>query len=96
MATTKNVERKGGRLHYRGYSFPGYNKPTKSPLKNKSNMVLAKKGDQIKIVHFGDPNLSIKKNNKEAKASYCARSAGISTAKDVFSANYWSRKAWGC
>jgi len=96
MATTKDVKRKNGKLEYRGNTFSGYNKPRDSWLDGKSKAVLAKKGDEVKIVHFGDPDMSIKKNNKSAKRSYCARSAGIKGANDKFSANYWSRKAWGC
>ena len=49
-----------------------------------------------KTVHFGDPELSIKKTNPERKASYCARSSGIKGADDPFSANYQSRKKWDC
>ncbi len=49
-----------------------------------------------KTVHFGDPNLSIKKTLADHKKSYCARSAGIKGADDPFSANYQSRKMWKC
>ena len=34
--------------------------------------------------------------NKPRKASYCARSGGISGKSSKLSANYWSRKAWDC
>jgi hypothetical protein len=57
---------------------------------------LAKQGDKIKVVHFGDPNMSIKKNQPARKKSYCARSGGIKGTSNKFSANYWSRKAWDC
>jgi hypothetical protein len=41
--------------------------------------------------------MSIKKNNPARKRSYCARSGGIKTkGQKTLSANYWSRKAWGC
>jgi len=59
-------------------------------------MVLAKKGDQVRLIHFGDPNLKIKKNIPARKRSYCARSGGIKGASDKLSANYWSRRAWDC
>ncbi len=58
MATTKDVKRlPSGRLSYRGETFSGYNKQKRTPGKNKKFAVLAKKGDQIKIVRYGDPNL---------------------------------------
>ena len=51
MADTKDVKRsEGGRLTYRGESFPGYNKPVRTSGGNKKFKVLAKKGDQVKIV----------------------------------------------
>ena len=63
MADTSDVTRtKSGRLVYRGESFPGYNQQKRTPGKNKKFAVLAKKGDQVKIVRYGDPNMSIKKN----------------------------------
>jgi hypothetical protein len=58
--------------------------------------VLAVKGDTVKKINFGDPNMSIKKDNAAAKESYCARSGGIKGANDILSANYWSRRAWDC
>ena len=66
MATTKDVTRSpSGRLSYRGESFPGYNKQKRTPGKNKKFAVLAKKGDQVKIVRYGDPKMSIKKINQK-------------------------------
>jgi len=78
------------------YGFQSFNKPKRTPGKNKKFAVLAKKGDKIKLVRFGDPDMKIKSHIKERKSSYCGRSAGIKGTKDLFSANYWSRKAWKC
>ena len=62
MATTKDVKRlPSGRISYRGKTFAGYNKPKRTPGKAKKSAVLAKKGTQVKLVRFGDPNMSIKK-----------------------------------
>mgnify|MGYP006448043307 CR=1 FL=1 len=72
------------------------NQPRKSTRDNKSKMVKACKDGKEKIVHFGDPDMSIKKDKKARKKSYCARSSGIKGKNDKFSANYWSRKAWDC
>lgn len=72
------------------------NKPRKSTRDDKSKMVKACEGGKEKIVHFGDPNMSIKKDQKSRKKSYCARSGGIKGKDSKLSANYWSRKAWDC
>jgi len=94
MATTQNVKRTpSGRVVYRGESFAGYNKPKRTPSKSKKSAVLAKKGSQIKLVRFGDPNMSIKKDQPANKKSFRARHK-CDTAKDKFSARYWCCKAW--
>jgi len=83
-------------IEYRGERFAGYNKPKRTSDGPKKFAVLAKSGDQVKLVRFGDPNMSIKKSQPERKASYCARSGGIKGTDNKLSANYWSRKAWNC
>ena len=94
MATTKDVERlPSGKLKYRGMIFPGYNKPKSTPGEAKKSAVLAKKGSEIKVVRFGDPNMSIKKDNPERRKSFRARH-NCDTATDKFTARYWSCKAW--
>jgi len=94
MASTKNANRTpSGRVEYRGETFSGYNKPKRTPGKNKKFAVLAKKGDEIKLVRFGDPNMTIKKNIPERRSNFRARH-NCDTAKDKFSARYWSCKKW--
>lgn len=94
MATTKDVKRSpSGRITYRGESFSGFNKPKKTPNGSKKSAVLAKKGPNIKLVRFGDPNMSIKKDQPARRKSFRARHK-CDTAKDKFSARYWSCKAW--
>ena len=94
MATTKDVKRTpSGKITYRGMTFPGFNKPKKTPGGPKKSAVLAKKGSQIKLVRFGDPNMSIKKDQPGRRNSFRARHR-CDTAKDKFSARYWSCKAW--
>ena len=83
-------------IDYRGEKFSGYNKPKRARTKTKKFAVLAKEGTTVKLVRFGDANMSIKKNQPARKRSYCARSAGIKGGKGKMSANYWSRKAWDC
>lgn len=72
------------------------NRPRKASGGAKKSVVKACKDGKEKIVRFGDPDMSIKKDKPGRKASYCARSSGIKGAGDKFSANYWSRKAWDC
>ena len=81
---------------YRGETFSGYNKTKRSSSGWKKSAVLAKKGDKVKLVRFGDASMSIKKDQPARKKSYCARSAGQGNTGNIFSANWWSRKAWGC
>jgi|TARA_X000001388_G_scaffold25071_2_gene17468 hypothetical protein len=94
MATTAQVKRTpSGRLQYRGESFSGYNKPKRSVKGDKKSAVLAKKGNQVKLVRFGDKNMTIKKDQPARRKSFRARH-NCDTAKDKFSARYWSCKAW--
>ena len=58
--------------------------------------VLAVEGNEVRKINFGDPNMTIKKNNPARKKSYCDRSGGIKGKSSKMSANYWSRKAWDC
>jgi hypothetical protein len=94
MATTKDVTRTpSGRIKYRGETFSGFNKPKRTPNKPKKSAALAKKGSEIKIVRFGDPKMSIKKDQPARRSNFRARH-NCDTAKDKFSARYWSCKAW--
>ena len=94
MASTNSVTRTpSGRITYRGESFAGYNKPKRAKTKSKKFAVLAKKGDQIKLVRYGDPNMTIKKDQPARRKSFRARHK-CDTAKDKFSARYWSCKKW--
>jgi len=94
MATTKNVTRlPSGRLKYRDETFAGYNKPKRSKKGSKKSVVLAKKGTEIKMVRFGDAKMTIKKDQPGRRKNFRARHS-CDTAKDKFTARYWSCKAW--
>ena len=94
MATASDVQRTAsGRITYRGESFAGFNKPKRTPNANKKSAVLAKKGSDVKLVRFGDPNMAIKKDQPGRRKNFRARH-NCDTAKDKFSARYWSCKAW--
>lgn len=71
------------------------NKPRRDVRGGKKSVVRACEGGKSKVIRFGDANMTIKKSNPERKKSYCARSAGIN-GHGKLSANYWSRRAWGC
>ena len=46
-------------IEYRGERFEGYNKPKRTPNHpTKSHVVLAKEGDQIKMIRFGEQGAS--------------------------------------
>ena len=94
MATVKNVKRlPSGRLEYRGETFSGYNQPKRSKGGSKKSVVLAKKGDEVKMVRFGDPDMTIKKSQPKRWKSFRARH-NCDTAKDKLTASYWSCEAW--
>lgn len=94
MATIKDAKRtSSGKIQYRGETFSGYNKPKRTPKSAKKSAVLAKVGDEIKIVRFGDQNMTIKKDQPARRKSFRARH-NCDTAKDKFTARYWSCKAW--
>jgi hypothetical protein len=46
-------------VEYRGETFSGYNQPKRTPKHpTKSHVVLAKEGDQIKMIRFGEQGAS--------------------------------------
>ena len=86
-------------ITYRGEQFEGYNKPKRTPSNpKKSHAVLAKEGDTVKLIRFGQQGVSgspAKKNesaaDKARRASFKARHAG-NIAKGKMSAAYWADK----
>ena len=88
---------KDSRLSRAGVS--GYNKPKRTPNhRTKSHVVVAKSGDQIKTIRFGQQGVSgspKKANESEAYAnrrkSFKARHAK-NIAKGKMSAAYWASK----
>ena len=97
MADTSDVRRTpAGRLVYRGESFPGSNPQKRTPGEKKKFAVLAKKGDQVRIVRYGDPNMEIKRDSPDRRRSVRARHNcdAVEKKKDVFAASYWSCKNW--
>ncbi len=81
-------------ITYRGERFSGYNKPKRTPGKNKKFAVLAKKGEQVKLIRFGDPNMTIKKDQPKRRKSFRARHKCDTNPPNKLTARYWSCKKW--
>jgi len=86
-------------INYRGEKFSGYNKPKRTPgHPDKSHAVLAKDGDKIKLIRFGQQGVtgSPRKAGESAAArkrreAFKARHAS-NIAKGKMSAGYWAAK----
>lgn len=86
-------------IEYRGERFQGYNKPKRTPgHPTKSHAVLAKQGDNVKLIRFGQQGVSgsparsgESAADKARRASFKARHAE-NIAKGKMSAAYWSNR----
>ena len=89
-------------ITYRGEQFSGYNKPKRTPKHpNKSHVVLAKEGETIKLIRFGQQGVSGSPAQKGESASDKARRASFKArhasniAKGKMSAAFWAdREKW--
>ena len=85
-------------ITYRGEKFSGYNKPKRtSGHSKKSHAVLAKKGDTVKLIRFGQQGVSgAGKNPKTSGEKARKRSFKARHAKNIkrgnMSAAYWANK----
>jgi len=89
-------------IEYRGEKFSGYNKPKRTPNHpTKSHVVLAKEGNEVKLIRFGQQGVSgspKKENESEAdrkrREAFKARHAA-NIKKGKMSAAYWAnREKW--
>ena len=89
-------------IDYRGEKFSGYNKPKRTPCHpKKSHVVLAKEGDTVKLIRFGQqgvsgspPSSGESEADKSRRAAFKARHAK-NIAKGKMSAAYWAdRSKW--
>ena len=94
---SKVKSKKDSRLAKAGVS--GYNKPKRTPNhKTKSHVVVAKEGDKVKTIRFGQQGVKgAGKNpksakNKARKKSYYARHNAQDSSPSKMSARYWSHK----
>ena len=84
-------------ITYRGEQFEGYNKPKRTPgHPTKSHVVLAKEGETVKLIRFGQqgvsgspPRKGESTADKARRASFKARHAD-NIAKGRMSAAWWS------
>jgi hypothetical protein len=86
-------------ITYRGEQFEGYNKPKRTPSHpTKSHAVLAKEGETIKLIRFGQQGVSgspartgESAADKARRASFKARHAS-NIARGKMSPAYWADK----
>ena len=87
-------------IEYRGEKFAGYNKPKRTPSHpTKSHAVLAKEGETVKLIRFGEqgaktagaPKAGESDKMKKKRASFKARHAK-NIKKGKLSAAYWADK----
>ena len=91
MSKYPGVERlPSGRIKYRGVTFAGFNKPRRSTRPEKKGMVLAKEGNKIKLIHYGDSSMG-HNYSAAARKSFKARH-GKNIKKGKMSAAFWANK----
>jgi len=84
------MTKKDSRLQRAGVS--GYNKPKKTPSHpTKSHVVVAKSGDQVKTIRFGQQGVTGDKKKTDRSDSFKARHAK-NISKGKMSAAYWASK----
>ena len=87
MATDSRLTRAG---------VAGYNKPKRTPSHpTKSHVVVAKEGDQVKTIRFGQQGVTGSPEGSARNEAFKARHAK-NIAKGKMSAAYWAnRTKWG-
>tara|TARA_Y100000401_G_C8237291_1_gene181190 strand:+ start:81 stop:368 length:288 start_codon:yes stop_codon:yes gene_type:complete len=90
-------KKKDSRLERAGVE--GYNKPKRTPSHpTKSHVVVAKDGDKVKTIRFGQQGVKGAGKNptsakdKARKKSYYARHNAQDSSPSKLSARYWSHK----
>ena len=78
-------------IEYRGEKFAGYNKPKRTPNANKSHAVLAKEGNKVKLIRFGQQGVQGSPDGSARNKAFKARHAK-NIAKGKMSAAYWANK----
>jgi len=81
-------------IKYRGETFSGYNKPKRTPNGPKKFAVLAKEGETVRLIRFGDPDMKIKKSDPDRRKSFRARHKCDTDKPSKLTARYWSCRNW--
>jgi len=86
-------------IEHRGEKFSGYNKPKRTPNHpTKSHVVVAKSGDKVKTIRFGQQGVKGSPKKKGESSSYAARRKSFKArhakniAKGKLSAAYWANR----
>ncbi len=86
-------------ITYRGEQFEGYNKPKRTPNHpTKSHAVLAKEGETVKLIRFGQQGVSGSPPRKGESAAAKARRASFKArhasniARGKMSPAFWADK----
>ena len=85
-------------ITYRGETFEGYNKPKRTSKHPKSShAVLAKEGEKIKLIRFGQQGVSGAGKNPQTEKGKARRKSFLARhskniAKGKMSAAFWAAK----
>ena len=86
-------------ITYRGETFSGVNKPKRTPNHpKKSHAVLAKEGNRVKLIRFGQQGVSGSPKKEGESESYRKRRESFKArhakniSKGKMSAAYWANK----
>lgn len=90
----QRYKRVNGKIVYRGESFPGFNKPKAAPAGDeKKKVVLAKEGDTVKKVKFGQRGYEdYTQHGDEGRRKNFRSRHNCSSAKSKLTARYWACK----
>ena len=78
-------------ITYRGETFSGYNKPKRTPEHpSNSHAVLAKEGDKVKLIRFGQQGVRTNQTVAQRRAFKSRHRKNI--AKGKSSAAWWANK----
>lgn len=81
-----------GKLTRGGETFSGYNKPKRTPNHpKKSHAVLAKEGDTVKLIRFGQQGVKGSPDGSKRNKAFKARHAK-NIKKGKMSAAFWADK----
>jgi len=70
------------------------NSPRRTSGERKNFVVRACQNGQSKVIRYGDPDMTIKKNNPARRRSFRARHGCDSKPPSKLTARHWSCKNW--